>query len=124
MQNARTHQNDYIRKVLAAYRQTPGTTGHVRRSDRLLAAQLYQRRIPLEVVQNALVLAASRRLYRNPDALPLGLVRSLHYFTPAIQEVLGLKNVPASYFHYLRHKLETFEETNQAFSSSPATPDP
>ena len=36
-------QEEYIRQVLEAYRKTPGTIGTVRRADRTLAAQLYQR---------------------------------------------------------------------------------
>ena len=36
-------QEEYIRRVLEAYRKTPGTMGTVRRPDRMLAAQLYQR---------------------------------------------------------------------------------
>ena len=41
---------DYIRKVLDAYRRTPGTTGLIRRNDRLLAAALYDRGVPLIVI--------------------------------------------------------------------------
>jgi hypothetical protein len=52
-------REEYIQKVLRAYRQTPGTTGTIRRPDRLLAAQLYVRGVPLDTVENALVLAAS-----------------------------------------------------------------
>ena len=40
-------REDYVRKVLEAYRNTPGTCGNPRRPDRLLALQLYQRGIPL-----------------------------------------------------------------------------
>jgi hypothetical protein len=36
-------QEEYVRQVLEAYRKTPGTMATVRRADRLLAAQLYQR---------------------------------------------------------------------------------
>ena len=57
-------REDYVRKVLEAYRNTPGTCGNLRRPDRLLAIQLYQRGIPLNKVENALVLAAVRRLIR------------------------------------------------------------
>ena len=32
-------QQDYIHQVLEAYRKTPGTTGTIRRPDRMLAAQ-------------------------------------------------------------------------------------
>ena len=57
-------QEEYVRQVLEAYRQTPGTLGTVRRADRLLAAQLYQRGLSVQVIENALVLAAARRLIR------------------------------------------------------------
>jgi hypothetical protein len=100
-------QEEYIRQVLEAYRQTPGTMGTVRRPDRLLAAQLYQRGVALRVIENALVLAATRRLMRPADAAPLGTVRSLAYFLPVIEEVLSLRVGP-DYFGYLRHKLKHF----------------
>jgi len=98
-------QEKYIRQVLEAYHQTPGTMGTVRRADRILAAQLYQRGLSLKVIDNALVLAATRRLIRPADAPPLGTIRSLAYFLPVIQEVLHLRVTP-DYFDYLRHKLE------------------
>jgi hypothetical protein len=97
-------QEEYIRQVLEAYRQTPGTMGMVRRPDRVLAAQLYQRGISVSVIENAFVLAATRRLARPTDAPPLGTIRSLAYFVPVIEEVLELRVSP-DYFQYLRHKL-------------------
>jgi hypothetical protein len=103
-------QEEYMRHVLEAYRKTPGTTGTVRRADRLLAAQLYQRGLSLKVIENALVLAATRRLIRPPDAPPLGTIRSLAYFLPVIEEVLDLRVSP-DYFDYLRHKLARIETT-------------
>lgn len=96
---------EYVRRVLEAYRKTPGTMGTVRRPDRMLAALLFQRGISLTVVENALVLAATRRLIRRPDAPPLGMVRSLAYFLPVIEEVLELR-VSTDYFRYLRQKLQ------------------
>src|SRR6267142_2714378 len=57
-------EQEYIRQVLAAYRKTPGTMGTVRRPDRVLAAQLYQRGVSVRVIENAFVLAAARRLMR------------------------------------------------------------
>ena len=68
---------EYIRQVLEAYRKTPGTMGTVRRADRMLAGQLYQRGISASVIENAFVLAAARRLMRPVDAPPLGTIRSL-----------------------------------------------
>ena len=68
-------QEEYIRRVLDAYRQTPGTMGTVRRPDRVLAARLYQRGVSVSVIENAFVLAATRRLIRPADAPPLGMIR-------------------------------------------------
>jgi hypothetical protein len=98
-------QEEYIRRVLEAYRKTPGTAGTIRRPDRVLAAQLSQRGISVSVIENALVLAATRRLMRPADASPLGTIRSLAYFLPVIEEVLGMRVSP-DYFRYLRQKLE------------------
>jgi len=97
-------QEDYIRQVLEAYRKTPGTMGTIRRADRLLAAQLYQRGLSVRVIENALVLAATRRMIRRADAPPLGTIRSLAYFLPVIEEVLESRVSP-QYFDYLRYKL-------------------
>jgi hypothetical protein len=100
-------QAEYVRQVLEAYRKTPGTMGTVRRPDRILASQLYRRGVSVKVIENALVLAAARRLMRPPDALPLGTIRSLAYFLPVIEEVLDL-HVSQDYFLYLRHKIQRF----------------
>src|SRR5438034_8917266 len=90
----RCGQEEYIRQVLEAYRKTPGTMGTVRRPDRMLAAQLYQRGVAVSVIENALVLAAARRLMRPADAPPLGTIRSLAYFLPVTEDVLGMHVSP------------------------------
>ena len=104
-------QRDYVRRLLDAYRTTPGTCGTVRRPDRLLAAQLHQRGVPLEAVENAFTLAAARRLARPADSPPLGIVRSLAYFSPVIEEVLSLQVGP-EYFRHLRHRIATLTSTS------------
>jgi hypothetical protein len=103
-------QEEYIRRVLEAYRKTPGTMGTVRRPDRVVALQLYQRGISVSVIENAFLLAATRRLMRPANAPPLGPIRSLAFFLPVIEEVLGLRVNP-DYFQYLRHKLERITPT-------------
>ena len=100
-------QPEYVRQLLEAYRKTPGTTGTIRRPDRLLAAQLHHRGVPLRAVENALVLATARRLMHSPDAPPLGTIRSLAYFVPVIEEVLALK-ISQDYFHHLRCRLAQY----------------
>jgi hypothetical protein len=96
---------DYVRRILEAYRLTPGTSGVIRRNDRLLAANLYDRGIEPLLVENALVLAAARRLLRDPTATPLQPIRSLHYLIPVIEEVRHLF-VSQDYFRYLRYRLQ------------------
>jgi hypothetical protein len=97
-------RREYIRRLLEAYRATPGTCGVVRRPDRLLAAQLHARDVPIEAVENALILAAARRLARPADAPPLGIIRSLAYFSPVIEEVQRLPVGP-EYFRHLRNSI-------------------
>lgn len=98
-------EKEYVRRVLDAYRRTPGTTGAVGHPDRMLAARLYKRGVAVSAIENALILAAARRLARPDYAPPLGAIRSLAYFLPVIEEVLILP-VSAEYFRHLRRKLE------------------
>jgi len=100
---------EYVCRVLEAYRKTPGTMETVRRPDRALAAQLFHRGISVTVIENALVLAATRRLIRRTDAPPLRTIRSLAYFLPVIEEVLELRISP-DYFQYLRQKLHRISQ--------------
>jgi hypothetical protein len=95
---------EYVQRVLDAYRSTPGTCGAVRKPDRAFAVQLFTRGVSLAVVENALVLASARRLMRPADAPPLGVIRSLAYFGPVIEEVLG-SDVSEAYFHHIRQRL-------------------
>jgi hypothetical protein len=104
-------QPEYVRRLLESYRATSGTCGAVRRPDRLLAIQLHERGVPLEAVENALTLAAARRLARPADAPPLGIIRSLAYFSPVIEEVLHLQVSP-DYFRHLRNRLAKFTPTS------------
>jgi len=75
-----------------------------------LAAQLYRRGVSVSVIENALVLAVTRRLMRPADAPPLGTICSLAYFLPVIEEVLSLSLSP-DHYQYLRRKLERVAQT-------------
>jgi hypothetical protein len=102
------HRQEYVRRLIDAYRKTPGTTGHAHRQDRRFAEQLYERQVPLAVVENALLLASARRLLRPNDALPLGTIRSLRYFQAVIDEIMQ-STMSEDYFLYLRRKLEEIQ---------------
>jgi hypothetical protein len=96
--------SEYVQRVLDAYRATPGTCGAVRKPDRAFALQLFTRGVPLGVVENAMVLACARRLVRPAEAAPLGMIRSLAYFSPVIDEMLSLR-INDAYFEHLRRRL-------------------
>ena len=98
-------EREYVRRLLEAYRATPGTCGVIRRPDRLLAGELYERGVPLIAVENALALAAVRRIIRPDGTAPLAPVRSLAYFLPVIDEVLATDVNPA-YYQHVRSKLQ------------------
>lgn len=120
-------ENDYVGRVLTAFCQTPTTAGRAHRQDRLLAARFYRRRVPLDVIENAFVLGAVRRLYRDPEDPPLSPVRSLYYFSGLVDEVLALKTHPKTrsaysrYFEYLRYKIKSFDQFKQRFLESQKT---
>ena len=95
---------EFVRRVLDAYRATPGACGVVRKPDRAFALALHARGVPLAAVENAFALAAARRLARPPDSPPLGVIRSLAYFGPVIDEVLH-SSVGQAYYDYLRYRL-------------------
>jgi hypothetical protein len=96
----------YAQQVIALYRCAPGTSGFARRADRCLAATLFDRRVPLQIVQAALLLAAARRAQRPNGAAPLARIASLHYFLPIIDELLDVQPDPG-YIRYLRQRLAT-----------------
>lgn len=95
-------RNLYVQRILGMYRLMPGTTGHIRRTDRHLAGSLHDRGIPLGAVSAALILTAARRIFR--DGEPLSPIATLHYIGPVIEELLAQPAHP-HYIDYLRHKL-------------------
>lgn len=94
----------YIETVLKLYLSLPETPSRTSRYDRELATQLCERKVPLETIEAAILLASARRLFRNPALAPLQPIRSLHYFLPVIEEVSAGPLSP-DYVNYLRLKL-------------------
>jgi hypothetical protein len=99
-----TDQETYRQRVIALYLRLPDTPRRLSRFDLRLLDQLWQRHIPLTVIESAFLLASLRRAARRPDAMPLGPIRSLHYFVPVIEELLA-NPIPESYLAYLRSKV-------------------
>jgi len=80
--------DSYRQTLTDLYLRLPHTPRRLSRFDLRLVRQLWDRQIPLAVVETAFLLASARRIYRPDDALPLGPIRSLYYFLPIIEELL------------------------------------
>jgi len=94
----------YIETVLKLYLSLPETPSRTSRYDRELASQICERKVSLETIEAAFLLASTRRLFRDPALTPLQPIRSLHYFLPVIEEVSANPFSP-DYVKYLRLKL-------------------
>ena len=95
----------YVARLLAQYQKLPGTLGRVLRDDRRTALILHSRGVPLDIVENAFVLATARRTFRS-DADRLEPVRTLRYFLPVLQEIVQEPPLP-EYLDYLRRRLQS-----------------
>jgi len=109
MKCSSVERQEYVSRVLDLYLGLAETPTRSSRLDRRLAEELYEKRIELEEIESAMILASARRLLRSADAPILGPIRSLHYFLPVIDEVRGVP-VSSDYIEYLRGKLAAFEE--------------
>ena len=105
-----TSRQAYVERVLELYRQAPETPARSSRCDRRLAEEFYERKVKVEQVEAAILLATGRRLLRSPQAPKLGPIRSLHYFASVIEEIKSAP-VSESYLEYLRRKLAAHSTT-------------
>ena len=77
----------YVTAVLTLYVDLPDTPLRAGVPDQRQARLWFDRGIPLEVVETALLLASLRRRVRPADVPPLPRIRSLAYFQPVIEEL-------------------------------------
>jgi hypothetical protein len=96
----------YVAAVLTLYVDLPDTPLRASVPDQRQARTWFDRGVPLEVVETALLLTCLRRTVRPDDVPPLPRIRSLAYFQPVIEE-LRAHPAPGGYLQYLRVKLRT-----------------
>ncbi len=96
----------YRQTLLDLYLRLPRTSHRLSRYDLRLVSQLWDRQLPLTTVETAFLLASVRRAARRPDAIPLGPIRSLHYFLPVVEDLLHARLHHGDvYLAYLRSKV-------------------
>ena len=109
----------YRQALLDLYLRLPDTPRRVSRHDGRLVQQLWERQTPLTTVEAAFLLASLRRAARRPDAIPLGPIRSLHYFLPVIEELLHTPlHHGDAYLAHLRSKVPLRPAPDHATSAS------
>ena len=95
----------YLRELLRLYCGLPHTA--VRRptpQDRRIANDLFDRGVPLDLVEMAFLLAIARRSERPSELHPLPPIRSLAYFLTVLEE-LQPDPPDQGYLDYLREKV-------------------
>ncbi len=78
----------YVLAVLELYVELPDTPARASPLDEFWARRFQQQKIPLYVVETALLLGSLRRHQRSASAPPLAGIRSLAYFQPIIDELM------------------------------------
>ena len=113
-----TEATTFVRAVLDLYLGLPHSAARrPSRNDRRLAEQLFDRRVPLDLIHAALLLATLRRSARPLDAPSLPPIRSLHYFLPVIDELLASPPDPG-YLPHLQKRLRGFADRSDGHSST------
>jgi hypothetical protein len=108
------HNRDiYVLAILSLYVDLPDTPARASPLDEAWAHRFFDRDIPFEVVETALLLGSLRRRERSPQAPPLAGIRSLAYFQPLIDELLQAP-VSDSYRAALRLKMQRLRQPEQA----------
>jgi len=109
----------YRQALVDLYLRLPDTPRRLSRHDMRLVQQIWERQIPLTTMETAFLLASVRRAARRPDAIPLGPIRSLHYFLPVIEELLLTPlHHGDTYLAYLPSKVPISPATARATSTT------
>ena len=98
---------DYVASVRQAFLQPSCVQGRFSATDECLARHWHSCAVPLETVQNAILLGCARKsmaLIEQPTGSP---IRNLHYFQPLLEELLAAtpQSCPPEYWQHVREHL-------------------
>lgn len=92
--------------ALNLYLDLPDPPRRASSCDQAVARSFFERGVPLDVAESALLPGALRRLRRPARALPLSPVRPLACFSAVIDEIPRLLPPPALHAHLRRQAAE------------------
>ncbi len=98
-------QNAYVDSIKNSFISLGCTTGKFTARDAQIADQFQRRHIPLELIQDALLMGACRKLISLLNGNSEEPIASLAYFEALISEIRE-RPIPADYREYLRKKVE------------------
>jgi hypothetical protein len=98
-------QNAYVDSIKNSFISLGCTTGRFTVRDAQIADQFQRRHIPLELIQDALLMGACRKLISLLNGNSGEPIASLAYFEGLISEIRE-RPIPADYREYLRKKVE------------------
>jgi len=78
-------------------------------ADEKLAAALFERQVPIEIVEHGILLGCARKYVTLLNGQGSGSIVSLSYFQDVIEEAAASK-VSSDYWRYVRHRVDGFEK--------------
>ena len=108
-QSTPTPWPQYRDAVREAFIAVGCTQGLFRPSDEATTRHFYERGIPLAVVEEALLLGATRKYVSRLNGGSPDLITTLHYFEPLVEEILD-QPLPSGYRPYLQRKLDQYRK--------------
>ena len=120
MRTLMSYRQIYVRTVLNLYVQLPDTSPPARRRDQVLADHFFDRQIPIDIVETALLLGSARRIFRCPRPAP---IRSLAYFKSIVEELLAQSSPPDD-VRFLRFKIRAAGAIGHRLEHDGEAPEP
>ena len=98
-------QRVYVDSVREYFLSLGCASGRFSADDEQTARQMYERGIPLAVIENAILLGACRKYLSWLNRQALEPIQGLRYFEPVIAEIQA-QSLPPGYAAYLRSKIQ------------------
>ncbi len=105
-----TPRNAYVDSIKNSFISLGCTTGKFTARDAQIADQFQRRHIPLELVQDALLMGSCRKLISLLNGSSGEPITSMAYFESLIAEIRE-RPIPADYREYLQNKVEQLRST-------------